>query len=170
MKTRMLAVLILCGVFGWISSNSSVRPAAAQTVQQINLATQAFGILPIASLPALGVPLATVTGTTFTVACGTTLGTSDNTRVKYFNNTGAIAVTLFQAGTCTWASAFVWGGITDTGAGTLTITPTTSTIGKNGGAQGATLAIAAASTFTIYTDTTTSGCTSNGCWDAVVGP
>lgn len=61
------------------------------------------------------------TGTTYTVAG------SDMGKFLTLNNAGAIAVTLPQAGTAGF-EAFKCFGIAAIGAGTATVTPTTSTI------------------------------------------
>lgn len=89
---------------------------------------------------AVGLGLAVVNGTlelapiSINAQTGTTYAIQDSDRGKFltFTNAGAIAVSIAQAGT---AGAFASGWYCDVltaGAGTVTITPTTSTI--NGGA------------------------------------
>lgn len=73
-----------------------------------------------------------------------------------FNNTGAVAVTLAQAGTGSFTSGF-WFDVSVVGGGTVTITPTTSTI--NG-----------ASTLVIQSGSGVSGISNDGTnWYGVAG-
>ena len=136
--------------------------------QKVNLATDVFGTLPAANLSTFGVTVDSITGTSYTITCGTTLGTTDNGHMKVFSNAGAIAVSIFKANTCTYAPTFVMGGFSTSGAGTITITPTTSQISKNGGAYGPTATVSAGSSFRIFVDIVSSGCSTNGCWDLLV--
>lgn len=88
--------------------------------QQVNLATQTKGLLPAANGGATGAVNAQ-TGTTYTYLTG------DRGKLVTHSNAAAIAAALPQANTTTFrAGWFV--DIQDIGAGTLTITPTTSTI------------------------------------------
>lgn len=118
-------------------------------------------------LPGMGVALDSVTGTSYVVACGNRPSTSDSAHMKLMSNAGSIGITLFKAGTCAWAPNFTFAVAGMTGSGTITITPTTSTIGAIGGSQSTTLAITAGQVYFIYTDVSTSTCVTNGCWDAV---
>jgi hypothetical protein len=63
----------------------------------------------------------TQTGTTYTIA------TTDAGKLITFNNAGAVAVTLPQANSTTFPSGFAF-GVKNLGVGTVTITPTTSTL------------------------------------------
>ena len=142
--------------------------ARQQNVNLVNLATDVFGILPAANLPTFGIKTDNVTTTTYTIACGTSLANSDNGHLKVFSNTGSIAVTLFKASTCTYAPNFVMGGLSTSGAGTVTITPTTSQISTNGAAYTTTGSITAGESFRLFTDFSSSGCSTNGCYDLLV--
>lgn len=154
-------------LFGLLVSNGIPRVHAAVNTQIVNLATDVFGILPAANLPTFGVTVDNVTADSYAIACGTSLVNSDNGHLKVFTNSSANAVTIFQAGStgCAYAPNFVVGGIVATGAGTVTITPSTSQINKNGGAYGSSTTVAATNSFRIFTDVSTSGCSTNGCWD-----
>jgi|ERR1700734_83611 len=140
------------------------------SVQKLNLATDTFGILPAVQLPTFGVSTDNVTASSYAIACGTSISNSDNGHLKVFSNTGSIAVTVFQAGTtgCAYAPAFGIAGVSTSGAGTITITPTTSQINKNGGSYGSTQTITAGQSFRMFTDVSSSGCATNGCWDLLV--
>jgi len=118
-------------------------------------------------LPGMGVQVDAVTGTSLTPACGNVTSNTDGVHFKLFSNAGAIAVTLFKAGSCSWSPNFAIGLGSTSGAGTITVTPTTSTIGVVGGTQGATLTITAGQVYFIYTDISTASCATNGCYDAV---
>lgn len=107
-----------------------------------------------------GVPLDTVTGTTYTVAAG------DNQHVKAFSNAGSIAVALPAVGTLTDGNFAVKIEVLS-GAGTLTVTPTTSTIALNGGSQTASISLTAGQSATIYSDKSSSACVTNGCYWAI---
>ena len=133
--------------------------------QKVNLATDVFGILPVANLPVFGVSVDSVTANTYAIACGTSLANSDNGHLKVFSNTGSIAVSIFKVTTCTYAPNFVVAGLATSGAGTITITPTTSEISTNGAAYTTTATITAGESFRIFTDIVSSGCSTNGCWD-----
>lgn len=75
-----------------------------------------------------GVSVNAQTGATYTIAVG------DRARYVSFSNAGAIAVTLPQAGSAGFDSNFVFVAC-DLGAGTATITPTTSTISYSNGSS-----------------------------------
>jgi hypothetical protein len=68
-----------------------------------------------------GVPVNTQTGTSYTIA------TTDRLTLVTMNNASAVAVTLPQAGSTGFGSNFTF-VIKNLGAGTVTVTPTTSTI------------------------------------------
>jgi hypothetical protein len=109
--------------------------------------TAGAAVPPTASLP--GVPLNPQTGTTYTYLY------SDRAGYVSFNNAGAIAVTLPQAGTPGFTQN--WVNLScDIGAGTATITPSTSTISYSTGTSytsGATsLALATGQCAWIYSD------------------
>lgn len=112
-----------------------------------------------------GVPVDNVTGTTYTVLC------ADDVRHKLFSSATAVAVTLFPANSCASPAQPSFTMVVSVGgAGSVTITPTTSTIGKVGGTQAASLLLTTGQYAFLYTDTVSSGCTTNGCYDALVGP
>lgn len=115
------------------------------------------------SLSPLGVPVDDLTATPYTLAC------SDGGREKKFDSASAVAVTFPKAGSCSSPSQpnFVV-VIAASGAGTVTITPTTSTIGKIGSSQGSSFALTQGQVGLVYTDTSTSGCGANGCWDVAL--
>lgn len=91
------------------------------------------------------------TGTTYTVA------TTDRLKYVTFSNGSAIAVTLPQAGTSGFANNYAFVAC-DIGAGTATITPTTSTISSSNGssytAAAATLALITGQCAWIYSNNT----------------
>lgn len=115
------------------------------------------------SLSAGGVQWISVTGTSYTVLC------ADNLGAKMFTNTAAVGVTLFQANSCSSPSVpnFAF-EVASQGNGSsqagVTITPTTSTIAFVGGTQGASITVNFKQVVFIYTDTASSGCTTNGCY------
>lgn len=87
---------------------------------------------------------------TYTVLAG------DAGKQLVFNNTGAVAVTLAQAGTGSFTSGF-WFDVSVVGGGTVTITPTTSTINN-------------ASTLAIQSGSGVSGISNDGTdWYGVAG-
>jgi hypothetical protein len=119
MKMRkLLLALIFIGVFGVgayaqnvpYSVETFLGPTAGKLWQPLNTYTAGINAQ---------------TGTTYTI-----LG-SDMGKLITFNNGGAIAVTLPQAGTAGFEANKGFNVLT-LGAGTVTVTPTTSTI--NGGA------------------------------------
>ena len=119
-------------------------------------------------LPGMGVVTDSVTASSYTVACGNNTANSDDTHFKLFSNATSTAVTLFEAGACPWSPSFTINLGAATGAGAVTVTPTTSTIGTVGGTQGASLTINAGQAYFIYTDVSTSSCSTNGCYDALL--
>lgn len=86
--------------------------SGAPTYAAVNLATDVSGTVPV--------PINAQTGTTYTVL------STDNGKLVTTSNASAIAVTLPQA-TGSFTTGFVF-AIQNKGAGTATITPTTSTI------------------------------------------
>jgi hypothetical protein len=107
--------------------------SAAPTYAAVNLATDVSGTLPV--------PINAQTGASYTIA------STDDGKLVTTSNASAIAVTLPQA-TGSFAAGFVF-GITNIGAGTATITPTTSTI--NGAA---TLVLTTKQGLTVISDGT----------------
>jgi len=101
-------------------------------------------------LPA-GVPTDAQTGTTYTIAL------TDRASYVTFSNASSIAVTLPQAGSTNFANNFTFVGC-DIGAGTATITPTTSTISYTTGAAytsgASTLALTTGQCAFVYSDNT----------------
>jgi len=99
----------------------------------------------------VGVPINPQTGTTYTYVA------SDRASHVTFSNAGAIAVTLPQAGTTGFGNNFITSSC-DIGAGTTTITPTTSTISYTNGttytSAASTLPLTTGQCATIYTDNT----------------
>jgi hypothetical protein len=98
-----------------------------------------------------GIPTNAQTGTSYTVA------SSDRASYVTFSNASAIAVTLPQAGSTGFGSNFPF--VTcDIGAGTATITPTTSTISYTNGttytSAAATLALTTGQCAWVYSDNT----------------
>lgn len=98
-----------------------------------------------------GVATNAQTGTTYTVL------TSDRMKYVSFSNAGSIAVTLPQAGSAGFANNFVFVGC-DIGAGTATITPTTSTISYTTGSAytsgASSLALTTGNCVWVYSDNT----------------
>lgn len=94
-----------------------------------------------------GVPVTTITATTYTIDCG-----NDRGSYLLFTSATAIAVTLPQASTTGACDANFFTFIRTLHA-TLTITPTVSTIDDGGGA-GATLVLSPGYGFTITSDDT----------------
>jgi hypothetical protein len=86
--------------------------SGAPTYAAVNLATDVSGTVPV--------PINAQTGTTYTVL------STDNGKLVTTSNASAIAVTLPQA-TGSFTTGFVF-AVQNKGAGTATITPTTSTI------------------------------------------
>ena len=110
------------------------------------------------------------TGTTYTIAAG------DMGSLTTFNNASSIAVTLPQAQNATPTSGYATSGVAsfsngwwaiyeNLGAGTVTITPTTSTI--NGAA---TYVLRTGQSILLTAASVTGQCTtpSNGCWQAQI--
>lgn len=165
MKRMIGALVIFLCLGAWVAKSQPVGPT-----QKVNLATDVFGILGTGNLPTFGVTTDAISTSTYGITCGSSLANTDNGHFKVFSNTGSIAVTIFEAGTsgCSYAPTFVMAGLTTSGAGTLTITPTTSTIGKNGSSYASSQTVAAGNSFRIFTDVASSGCSTNGCWDLLV--
>lgn len=156
-------------LFGFLAAAALVLLIGAQgPVNKVNLATDVFGILPAMNLPTSGIETDNVTADSYAIACGTSLSNTDNVHLKVFSNSGSIAVTLFKATTCAYAPNFVMAGLATSGAGTITITPTTSEINENGGSYGSTATISASGSFRLFVDLSSSGCSTNGCWDLLV--
>lgn len=86
--------------------------SGAPSFSAVNLATDVSGVVPV--------PVNAQTGTTYTVL------STDNGKLVTHSNAASIAVTLPQA-TGSFAAGFVYAE-QNKGAGTVTITPTTSTI------------------------------------------
>ena len=118
-------------------------------------------------LPGLGVSVDSVTGTSYIVACGNLQSNTDGAHIKLFSNPASTSVTLFKAGSCAFSPSFVIGFAGATGAGPIVITPTTSTIGLIGSAQTSQFTIRGGQVYFVYTDTSTSTCIPNGCYDVV---
>ena len=86
--------------------------------------TASGAVVPTATLQ--GVPPNAQTGTSYTIN-GENTTTTDRLKYVTFNNAGAVAVTIPQAGSSGFTNNFAF--VTcDIGAGTATYTPTTSTI------------------------------------------
>ncbi len=107
---------------------------------QVYQLTQTSGANPVWALP--GIPVNAQVGTTYTVL------TTDRGNLITTSNAAAIAVTLPQANSAGFAGNFFF-ALRDLGAGTATITPTTSTI--NGAAS---LAVPTGQTVYIYSNNT----------------
>lgn len=107
-----------------------------------------------------GVPVDTVTASTYTVLAG------DNQHVKAFSNASGTAVSLAAIGTLT-DNNFAVKAEALSGAGTVTITPTISTIALNGGSQTTSITLSAGQSATIYSDKSSSACATNGCYWAI---
>lgn len=131
-------------------------PTAPNNVSQSLVSTPVGGVGTVAAFHLSGVATNAQTGTTYTIAA------SDRAGYLSFNNAGAIAVTLPQAGSGggtnnDFTSNFVFSAC-DLGAGTATITPTTSTIsyvsgGSNHGGA-ASMPISTGQCAFVYSDNT----------------
>jgi hypothetical protein len=117
-------------------------PTGVNGVPQYLASTPSGGVGTLTQFIVGGVPVRVVTVTSDTI-----LAADRGGRVTY-NNVGAVAVALPQAGTTGFAQGFIF-MIKNKGAGTVTITPATSTIDG-----GATLAMAQNRTCFIYLDGT----------------
>src|SRR6266403_4051053 len=126
-------------------------PTTPNSVAQILTNTPSAGAAatPVWALP--GVPTNAQTGTTYTIAV------TDRASNVTFSNAGAIAVTLPSAASAGFGSNFVVVAC-DIGAGTATITPTTSTISYSTGsaytAAASSLALTTGQCAWIYSDNT----------------
>jgi len=126
-------------------------PTTPNSVAQILTNTPSAGAAatPVWALP--GVPTNAQTGTTYTIAV------TDRASYVTFSNAGAIAVTLPSAASAGFGSNFVVVAC-DIGAGTATITPTTSTISYSTGsaytAAASSLALTTGQCAWIYSDNT----------------
>jgi hypothetical protein len=125
-------------------------PTVTANVPQTLISTPSGAATAPVWAPA-GVPTNAQTGTTYTVAA------TDRASYVTFSNAGAIAVTLPQAGTSGFFSNFVFVAC-DIGAGTATITPTTSTISFTTGAAytsaASSMALTTGQCAWIYSDNT----------------
>jgi hypothetical protein len=106
--------------------NCAPAPIAPNGVPQFLISTPVAGVATSPVLALAGVPINPQTGTTYTIAA------TDRASYLSINNAAAIAVTLPQAGTAGFGFNFVF-NVCDIGAGTATITPTTSTISYSTG-------------------------------------
>lgn len=126
-------------------------PTAVNSVPQFWITTPSAGAATATTSAPAGVVTNAQTGTTYTIAA------TDRAEYLSFSNGSAIAITLPQAGTTGFASNFVFVGC-DIGAGTATITPTTSTIsyttGSSYSAAQATLALTTGQCAWVYSDNT----------------
>jgi hypothetical protein len=126
-------------------------PTATNGVPQTLTSTPSGGLATAPVWSPAGVPTNAQTGTTYTYVA------TDRASYVSFSNAGAIAVTLPQAGSTGFASNFI-NVSCDIGAGTATITPTTSTISYTTGSAytsgAATLALTTGQCAWIYSDNT----------------
>lgn len=103
-------------------------PVATNGVPQYFTSTPAAGVATAEAWSTLAIPTNAQTGTTYTVAA------TDREGYVSLSNAAAIAVTLPQAGTTGFANNF-YVEFCAIGAGTATITPTTSTISYSTGSS-----------------------------------
>jgi len=126
-------------------------PTATNSVPQVLTETPAAGAATAPAWAPAGVPTNAQTGTTYTFLA------TDRASYVSFSNAASIAVTLPQAGTTGFASNFVTVAC-DIGAGTATITPTTSTISYTDGSANhsaqTTLPLTTGQCAKIYSDNT----------------
>lgn len=126
-------------------------PTTPSNVMQFFTSTNAAGSAAAPAWTPPGVTPNPQTGTTYTVLA------TDRAAYVTFSNAGAIAVTLPQAGSSGFANNFVFLAC-DIGAGTATITPTTSTISYTSGsaytAGASTLALSTGQCAWVYSDNT----------------
>jgi hypothetical protein len=128
------------GVIGFCAPSGTGSAAGSQYAIQESLdGAGGFGAVgPAAGYPGVPQPLACVTGSACTIAPegipGTTntsatdtVQVADRGQIRYDNNATGVALTLPQAGTTGYDNNFDFKRC-DIGAGTVTITPTTSTI------------------------------------------
>lgn len=123
------------GILTWLATPSSANLAAAVTDETgsgaLVFATSPTLVTPVLGTPASGDLRNTInqpeaknaqSGTTYTVVDG------DWAKLVTFSNTGAVAVTLPQAGASSQFVATWWADFQNTASPLITITPTTSTI------------------------------------------
>lgn len=126
-------------------------PTSVNGVLQLFGTTPSGGVAAAPSWSPLAVPTNAQTGTTYTVLA------TDRYKYLSFSNAGAIAVTLPQAGSTGFASNYNFVACA-IGAGTATITPTTSTISSSNGsaytAGASSLALTTGQCAWIYSDNT----------------
>lgn len=136
------------------ASGAPTRLAGASTldgVPQYLISTSSSSAATAPTLAPAGVPTNAQTGTTYTILL------TDRAKYVTFSNASSIAVTLPQAGSTGFASNFVFRAC-DIGAGTATITPTTSTISYTTGTTYSSgqsnMALTTGQCATIYSDNT----------------
>ena len=136
------------------ASGAATRVAGPTTpngVPQTWTSTPSGGVAQQQAWQLPGVPTNAQTGTTYTVAV------TDRASYVSFSNASAIAVTLPQAGSSGFGNNFVTVAC-DIGAGTATITPTTSTISYSTGnsytSAASSMALTTGQCAWIYTDNT----------------
>lgn len=150
MKKFLLFLCLLPSfAFGQWTGRMPSPPASPSSVPQTCIYTPSGASNCVWNLS--GVPTNAQTGTTYTVL------STDRANYVSFSNASAIAVTLPQSGSTGFASNFVF--VTcDIGAGTTTITPTTSTISFSTGAAytsgSATMTLTTGQCAWIYSDNT----------------
>lgn len=124
-------------------------PMATNGVPQVLTEIPSGGVAVAPAWSPTGVGTNAQTGTTYTIAA------TDRSSYVTLSNASSIAVTLPQAGTTGFASNFVFRAC-DIGAGTATITPTTSTISYTTGAAytagASTLVLRTGQCASIYSD------------------
>lgn len=106
------------GAIKTLATTSGIVTAATKGL--IDLAVDVTGVLPGANTSEL---VNAQTGTTYTVVDG------DRGKLTTLSNASSVAVTLPQAGASSLFLSGWYADYTNYGAGTVTITPTTSTIG-----------------------------------------
>jgi len=104
----------------------------------------------------------------FDITCPTS-GATASVAENAYNVTSLTTVNIGKAGTlCTPANASFTFKISDdaTSTANIVLTPTTSTIAANGGTPAATLVITPGQSYLVYSDAASTGCATNGCYDA----
>jgi len=153
------------GGSGSVTGVTTASPFTSQTITSTGtiayptngvtnqILTQTNGSQP--SFNSAGILGRTVSGATDTILCDSSTTTRDRAQSVLYQNAGATAVTLPQAGSSGCAANFYTFLIADAASGGVTITPTTSTISYcNGNActdAASSLAITAGQTATIWT-------------------